>query len=369
MANMIDVILHIGLGKCGSSALQQALSENPNMKSKDKKYKNIKYVNIDSFGDLHFGEQLKIRSLSSPSGYSATCQTQAIFQLSDASFQRIKKRLKMLSNDNNTLIIMSCEGWTQQIEFFRTYAILEKLGIRAKAIAYVRNPVEWINSAWWQWGAWSQYDLDGYVEDALEAHVTKWHIKLKKWEELLGKNNVTVKVLPRDIVSDFYEFVGADMDDHTENRNNTSLPGEILRFYQKHRELRKAPHDFTMDFILSKSMDFDSTYSKTPWVLSTAMIDKIIARSRTSNQSLMALLESDSIEICKQDKKWWDADAFSNKESMLEPYKDEPVDYTDLDKLLLESFKSIKRLSLENGKLKRNLYMMRHELETIKHKT
>ncbi len=352
---MVNTVLHIGLGKCGSSALQQALSQNPVVKAEDKNYKNIKYISIDKLGNLYVGDKLRKKSANSVSEYSVSCHTQEIGKLSKESFTSLHKRLKNISNNNNTLIVMSCEAWVQQINIFKKHSILKKLGIRAKAICYVRNPVEWINSAWWQWGAWAENDLDTFVEHTLTNNVQKWHENLTAWQQLLGENNVTVKILPKDIVSDFYNFIGTDTTKYKENRNNTSLPGEILRFYQKHRELRRSPHDFAMDFILSSSMNLENGYSKTPWVLSQKKIEEIIDKTKDSNKKLMEILDIKSREVCENDKKWWDATAFSSKEVLLESSEEQPLSTKDIDKLLLESLKSIKKLSLENKKLKKQL--------------
>jgi len=352
---MIDAVLHIGLGKCGSSALQQALSQKPVLKSKNIKYKNVKYISIDRHGHLYVGEKLRKKSANSVSEYSVSCHTQDIAKLSKESFATLRKRLINISNNNNTLIVMSCEAWAQQINIFEKHSILKKLRMNAKAICYVRNPVEWINSAWWQWGAWSENDLDTFIEHTLVNNVEKWYENIIAWKQLLGDENVTVKILPKDIVSDFYNFIDIDTTKYEENRNNTSLPGEILRFYQKHRELRRSPHDFSMDFILSSSMNLETGYSKTPWVLSPAKIEEIIERTKDSNKKLMEILDTESREICENNKKWWDATAFSHKEELLESYKEQPLNTKDLDKLLFESLKSIKRLSLENKKLKKKL--------------
>lgn len=365
---MVDVLLHIGLGKCGSSALQYSLSRNPVQNTKGKKYKNIKYVSIDKHGNLYKGRVLLDRSLHSISGYSSSCSAD-IKNFSDETFSSLKHQFESISDNGETLIVMSCEVWSRQADIFVENSILEKLGIRARAICYVRNPVEWINSAWWQWGAWeAKHNLDEYIEKAIEKRTARWFYMLQKWQEVLGTDNIAIRVLPKDIVSDFYDFVGVDKTLNQENRNNSSLPAEILRFYQQHRELRSAPHDFIMDFILQNSLEFNDTYSKTPWVLNEDKIQEIIERTKISNQKLMDILDSNSREICEKDQRWWDITAFKSKIISPEVCDEECLSYDDLDNLLLQSFMSIKKLNLKNAALKKRVHKLRKRNKSLQRK-
>lgn len=351
---MIDAIIHIGLGKCGSSALQSALSKKPIQNLVNSKYKHIRYVSIDKLGNLYEGRSLTERAMRSSYGYSATCSAGAMINFSNETFIEIKSKLLQLSNNNKDLIILSSEGWSIQANMFRDNDILKKIGINAHIVCYVRNPVEWINSAWWQWGAWSGNSLDEYVTWAIDKRVSNWSGVLNQWKSYVGIKNMTVRILPNDIIKDFYDFVKSD--ELIENsRSNSSLSGEILRFFQLHTELRPSPHNSAIDFILSDTLNLDKTFSKTPWILNESNIKKILEKTYDSNQNLMKFFDSKSREICKNDPRWWELNAFKSKNLESEYCDQDCLSIEELDKLLLSSFKSIKKLYLENLKLKKML--------------
>lgn len=357
---MVDIVLHLGLGKCGSSALQSSLSMQPIQSINTDNYKKIKYVSIDRFGHLYAGKQLYEKALFSPAGYSASCSAGQMKSFSDSTFDSIKAKLQVLSNHGENLIIMSWEGWSTQAGIFEQYDLLEKFGVQANLICYVRNPVEWINSAWWQWGAWSGENIDSYIEWAIEKRITNWPIYIDQWKQLKRVKSVTVRVLPKDIVSDFYEFVGVDTILNHENRNNLSLPGEILRFYQKHRELRPSEHDSSLDFILSNVLELDDTFERTPWVLNQIHIDKILKKSKASTLRLMELLDEKSREVCHQDNRWWDKNAFSAKSISTAQYNEAYLSFEQIDKTLFLALKSIKKLYQQNLQLKEKISNLRN---------
>ncbi|MEA2048160.1 MAG: hypothetical protein U9O64_06885 [Campylobacterota bacterium] len=353
---MVDAVIHIGLGKSGSSALQYALSQRPIIKAlKNKKYKQVRYVSIDKTGYLYEGKQLANYAKYVPSGYSRSCNPKFMKTFSDEMFSLLNSKLHELSNNGESLIVLSSEGWSIQANQFKNNDIFKKLGINAYVICYVRNPVEWINSAWWQWGAWSGMSLDDYVMWAIKEEVSKWPNILKKWQNYLGKEQVTVKVLPKDIIRDFYEFIGVSTDSISTFRSNSTLSAEFLRFYQQHRELRPSPHESAMDFILSDVMPIDNSFEKTPWVLNEKHIKSILEETYDSNQSLIKLFENNSKEVCINDNKWWELSAFINKRVSTEFCYEDYLPIEKLDAMLFLSLKSIKKLYLENLKLKKML--------------
>ena len=352
---MVDLILHIGFGKCGSTALQYALSNTPTLKVNKRKYKDIKYLSIDIDGNVYAESSLSTRARLTASHSVSSLAAVHFEKFSDETFNAIRQRLEKLSNNNESLLVLSCESWIRRADVFAKLSIFEKLGIRPKVIAYVRNPVEWINSAWWQWGAWSDKTLKNYIDEMLNTRILKWHTDVEKWKDLLGTENVEVKVLPKDIVKDFYQTVGVDMNLYKENRGNSSLPKEILRYYQKHRELRKSEHDNALDFLLSRHLKFHNSFSKTPWVLDPTMITHILTQSKENNLRLMELLDGDSKKICAEDRRWWDLSAFKDKIVSSPECKDECLTYEELDRLLMATIRGMEKLNAINLKFRQTI--------------
>ncbi len=348
--------MHIGLDKCGSSALQSALSENPVQKLHTSEYDILRYVTINNDGKIMSGEALSTHALCTPSQYASSQDLVTMDTWTDEIFTSIGSQLFDISNGGKDLLVFSCELWAYQANNFQRNHFFKRLKINSQAVCYVRNPVDWINSAWWQWGAWSEYDLDIVIQKFIHANISQWSIRLEEWQELLGAESVTIKLLPKDIVSDFNQYIGIEVSSQSKsNRINSSLPAAILRFYQKHRELRPTIHNSSIDFILSNALDFDETFEKTPWVLDRNHIEYILKETRESNQKLIQMLDKGAKNRCLSDTKWWDADAFNDKKLSPSICKEECLSYENIDHLLLQSFKSIKELSLENLKLKAQL--------------
>ncbi len=350
---MIDVLMHIGLGKCGSSALQTALSKNTVQKLESKKYNNARYIAIDSSGYVFEGEDLAREAESQPQKYLISTDLHVLDSWTDDTYEHIKKRIADISNNGKDLIVISNEGWYLQSEQFKHYKVFEKLGIKVSAVCYIRNIVELVNSSWWQWGAWES-DLDNFLKMST-AHMKTFPEELIKWQNLIGEECLSVKEVPSDIVSGFAEYTGAKGLINNANRNNTSLPGEILRFYQMHKELRPSMHASQIDFILTNVFNFDNTYEKTPWVLNKDQIQTIIDDSRESNLKVISMLDPDSKQDVLSNPRWWKVSAFAEKKISTSACDKPCLPYEKLDDLLLQSINVIKELYLENLKLHREI--------------
>lgn len=351
----MDAVLHIGFGKCGSSALQSALSAEPVRIVKDSKYNQLVYVGISHGGEVLSGEALSEKAQTNHLSYVNGCGLYSENTLRRC--ETIRQQLRDLSDEGRNLLVLSCEAFAGKIDYFSSHALFEKLGLNAKVVCYVRNPVEWVNSAWWQWGAWmeNEQSLNSYVKRITPS---QWATILKKWQNYLGVDKVQVRLLPKDIVSDFYALLGEEPLLEQQNNVNTSLPEEVLRFFQMHRELRPHPHVPKMDFILAEVLDFDEKYHKTPWVMTEEHISYILHETYDSNRELVEMMDEVSAEKCLNDRRWWHEDAFAQKH--LAPEGPEGI-LTDkvLSHMLLTSFHGIRNLYEEKMKLKKELLKKR----------
>lgn len=351
---MTDVILHIGLGKNGSSALQTALSKKPVLQVKDSFSSKLIYVAIDNSGQIYAGKELSDKALYSPQKYLASTDLYKT-NWSDKIYEKIQSRLSLLSDNGKNIIVMSNEGWSHQADLFENSSFFEKLTLNAKAICYIRNPVELINSAWWQWGAWSGHSFEE-VLGVIIPMLSNLYVELEKWQKLIGEKNVTVKILPKDIVSDFAYFAGLDNSlKNVSNRSNKSLPGEFLRFFQIHGELRPSMHDSSIDFILSEVFNLDSECDKTPWVLTKDLMKLILRETKAGNEKLFEMLDKESKESFLKDPKWREIDAFDDKEIVSPDCIDLCLPNEKIDQMLFQSIQIIKKMYLENLGLKQEL--------------
>lgn len=350
---MIDAVIHIGFAKCGSSALQSALSSNPVIALENARYDKVIFVAVMQDGTVLHGDVLKSMAAASPFSYVNSCGL-----YSDAAMKHcaaIKETLESLSNHGANLLVFSCEGFNGKIDAARPQSMFDRLGLRRSIVCYVRNPVEWMNSAWWQWGAWGDTDLDHYVKAVTSGNLARWADRLEAWQRYAGKENLRVRLLPKDIVADFFEQIGVPEQSERPNRTNSSLPAEVVRFFQRHSILRPSPHQPKMDFILSEVLMAGTHYTKTPWVLRPEHIASILRQTRRSSLKLLDFLDPAEKALCSNDAKWWDAKAFEARRAAPEADASLLNDQT-LDAMLLDAYRAIEQLYAENTRLKRKCF-------------
>ncbi|MGE4048209.1 MAG: hypothetical protein AB7F35_25350 [Acetobacteraceae bacterium] len=223
------------------------------------------------------------------------------------------------------MAILSSEGWREVPKSFRDY-LLPAFERPARAIIYVRPQVPWLNSGWWQWGAWEGRSLGDWLKD--QRPLLRWAETIRTFRELSGIKNVTVRLLPKDIVLDFLGQISVQPDQLREGPAvNRGLPAPLLRLFQRHAEtLRPGPHASEIDFVLSKYL---GTTGSTPWVLEPSIIEEVIAACREDNLALMAMLDPPSQEAMRADPQWWDVAAFANRRT--EPWHPQPPHDEELD--------------------------------------
>ena len=338
---MTKAILHIGAGKCGSSALQTALSMQPDLGDGFSHY-----ASICSNGSLLSGSALEESAAHNPYGYSSSINAPELVSLSAGKTKALSEHLSHAARSQGR-IILSNEGWINDADLFNKSDIIRRLGIECEVVCYVRPQVEWINSAWWQWGAWTAAPLARWVRNSLRS--VDWHEKISKWSDVRGINKISVRLLPEDIVSDFCGLLGVAA--LPASQNNTSLPGSILRLFQGHSCLRPDAHSSAIDFILSRYITVED--DPTPWVLGPNIIEKIISETRVSNERLLNLLDKESRKAMADDPRWWDSSAYSARNK--EPVLRKRIPYEQLDSVAAQALEAVWKLDQENRQLRKKL--------------
>jgi hypothetical protein len=342
----IQSILHIGMGKCGSSALQTAFCMHPVSSSIDGSL--VKYVAIQPNGSVVTGRQLTSAAAQRPLGYLSSAKAKDLKELSSKSIENIAQALENIVQPGDRLLL-SKEGWCNELNVFKESNLLLHLNISCLVVAYVRPPVEWINSAWWQWGAWTGLPFEKWLKRNLVK--VKWYDTLHPWLEINGVKKLVVRLMPKDIISDFCEL--ADIKLLPSERSNTSLPASVLRLFQRHSFLRPGPHDSAIDFILSRHLK--GIGGSPPWVLRPEHIELIIQETIESNNKLLCLLDSESRVAMQTDSRWWDARAYSDK--LVEPTVINHMPPEALEDLAAQALQAIVKLDAENRKLMSKLQL------------
>ncbi len=231
--------------------------------------------------------------------------------------QLLKSITRRISNHKSDLIF-SCEGWLRALAKPEALDFLLKLMAPPGAdrsleiIAFVRPPVAWVNSAWWQWGAWEwQGPFEEWLAGAIRA--TCWQHFLRPLRDSGRFQKLTVEPVQTDVVQQLQQLLATDMAEQFVERCNVSLPEEALRLYQRYRDLRPGPHQCRMDHLVLNAIGKAlPDYQPTPWVLRPEQVELIIAHTKDANEQLLSLMDESSRQRMLADRRWWHADAFAD---------------------------------------------------------
>jgi hypothetical protein len=295
------ILLHIGFGETGTSALQSYLSFNPEHELPGANGR-IRYCAIAGDGRLLQADAL--RSLASLSPHRRVASEPEVCRLQ--SLTELRQALGSVLREG-FVPLLSQEDWGRRAEEFRQAGFLRELGCEAEIIVYVRPQVEWFNAGWWQWWAWDPQFRDPLdVVSAWGPNFMYWADQICAWRDLPGVRKVTVRLHRPDAVSDFFSIWGANP---TRDRRNIPAP-EISMAPLLLKILRSAPetataHQGEAAVVLSRHLKLQG---ELPWAIDATLASRIVAWTRDDNRRLLGLLDDTSRQEMENDPRWWSAD-------------------------------------------------------------
>lgn len=222
-------IIHIGIPKTGSSSIQRTL----------KKMENERVLYIPFLSSNHgrnicvsFGsekqQQRFFREIGSVQSEINEYITSTKKTLNE-SFAKEKYSAFIISGE--AIINLEKEGLVKLKEYINTY------NIEVEIVGYIREPYGFMVSAY------QQMFKRINIIPKLESYYPRYFIKLQKFDEVFGRENVTFwkfenKYFPKgDVVLDFCQKLDIPMDSQKTIRVNESLSKEavgLLYIYRKY---------------------------------------------------------------------------------------------------------------------------------------
>lgn len=329
-----NTVLHVGMSKCGSSALQAVLSFNPEL-GRSASAAPVRYVVLQKNGTLATGARITAYAQRAPSGYALSARASDMAKMGLARVALLRRELSAARRDGARLIL-SNEGWVHEHEEFRAGRFLERLGLDCSVLIYVRPQVEWCNAAWWQWGAWTGLDLPAWIE--IQRERIQWNRVVDAWRSVPGVREVHVRLLPPAIVTDFCEMLGVGSPGNV--IVNRGLPGAVLRVFQRHRSLRPGPHDSGIEFAIGRHIELPN--AGTPWVMPADVIEDVIDTCRDGNRHLLEQLDPVQQEQMRANPAWWDAAQVVERQRF--PWQVQPPVPQSVDRLAAAALEAVHRL-------------------------
>jgi len=298
-----EVILHIGAGKCGSSALQRAMSLSPQMS--DRSGRRYLYTFYDDLGNLAGPDRVYFDALNSPWGY-VSCTGLATSQFDTRELDRMSKSFSSVMSSGYTPVL-SNEAWLFGFQDFIDREILLRWGVKARVIMYVRPPIDWLNSGWWQWGVWENQSPQDWM--ARNLYRVQWDQLFDRWSSVPGVFKVDMRLGTSDVVQDFSSLLSLDL--QSVGGVNRSLGADLLRLMQRNRGLRPGPHDSSIDFTVSRWLQ--GRGPPQPWVVSAEQARSYLSHLRNGNTRMLGLVQPEIAEKIRSDARWWDPHAYDQR--------------------------------------------------------
>ena len=309
---MPSTFVHIGAGKCGSSSIQSFFSQHPFHCCLETK-KKIEYCCF-SQKDLLRGQVIPELRAGSINGYISSHA-----RVSGEALRTIADRLSSISTD----VLLSCEGWLHHLLFSPQRAQqLAKAwsGNGSRDIIlylFVRPPVSWINSAWWQWGAWDKDIVFSQWVNGM-TNAAQWGKHYQKLKSYGIFKHIEIQVLGSNVVHQLADSLGIERSLSMESRSNMSLPSELLQLFTSHKHFRLNVHDPKSDFVALRALSKSNfNYTKAPFVLSREQVSQILEETRESADILLELISNESRLAMLDNPAWWSADFYPQEPSTL----------------------------------------------------
>ena len=128
-------VFHVGMPKCGSSALQTALSHSPELRAGGAA--SARYVSISAGGDVLQGETLAERAVGSSAGYVISARAAQLAEFGPLQCRRIGADFAAMLK-SGVRPLLSNEGWGNEYPAFADGRLLERLGLQVDILVYVR---------------------------------------------------------------------------------------------------------------------------------------------------------------------------------------------------------------------------------------
>ena len=273
------VIIHIGVGKTGTTTIQSFLAKN-----REKLMEQGVFVPPTVYPSL-VGNHIE---LAAATYSSARCGGNMVwfapmfkkgFTIEDQNklWQKIRREIETICNKSD-LVIFSCEAFDAftEPEVERVRELMSTLFDEISVIMYVRRQPEYLISIY-----------NTYVCTVCETQnfmnfsrpLRMYHEIAKDWSTIFGRDKINIRIFDKrefygnDLLSDFARTVGFDMSglEYVENQNETmgsaeieylrllnfhvvsgftsdmSLPNSVLSYSQQNREKSKKSHYLTRD--------------------------------------------------------------------------------------------------------------------------
>jgi len=250
----LRLVIHAGFAKCGSATIRTALFQNFHKLQKD----NV----------FVFDKDLRIARKAADLIGTPIWSLEQAREKSENLRPRLSAEIASLSKrKGNHLAILSAENLANPGMADLFAGIDSRYDV--SVVFYLRPQLQWIPSAWKQWGLKTGASLSDFVAQCIETGTPAFKRDIESWKSTLPSANIQVRFLIPELLAggnparDFFELLGLSGKEYrfeTEARN-PSLDVSVLHVLSKNPHLFSDVHDNRLMLALTRAlpMKFRST--------------------------------------------------------------------------------------------------------------
>lgn len=304
MSDSPHLILHVGAPKCGSSALQSALSLTPDMTdSQGRQLRYSAWSQIGGVGPVQYGNTVTTAARRSAYGY-ATWPNVSPKDANTGLFNALNKA-RLAGLRKGYIPVASNEGWISRSELFADH--LKRWGNPpVDVVAFLRPVIDWHNSAFWQWGIWYVPSLDAWFNRSKLSY--SFGLDLEAWSQI---PNVRVRFTwaQPDIVEQFSRMYGVNLPPASEN--NVSSSPALIGVLMRHRRLRPDGHQGYTEFVVQRWCP--QVAGRRLWAVMARHVLQQRPVVRDNLASLRRIASDEAMQSVCDDPRWFDEARYHNE--------------------------------------------------------
>src|SRR5437762_7590569 len=280
------LLIHAGFAKCGSASIRTALFQN---------FRKLQKDNV-----FVFDKDLRIaRTAADLIGTPIWSLEQARKHSENLTRRLSAEMVPHLTRKRDHLAILSAENLANP-GMADLFAGLDSQ-CDVSVIFYLRPQLQWIPSAWKQWGLKTGSSLSDFVAQCIDTDTPAFRRDIESWKSALPSANIHVRFFIPELLAggnpaqDFFCLLGLSEKDYKleSEARNPSLDVSVLHVLSKNPHLFADVHDNRLMLALTRALpkEFRSTNIE---MLSSEQEARIEECFRDENRSLLNTYCSDA---------------------------------------------------------------------------
>ena len=280
------IIIHAGFAKCGSASIRTALFQN---------FRKLQKANV-----FVFDKDLRIaRTAADLIGTPIWSLEQARKHSENVTRTLSAEIAPLLKRNPDHLAILSAENLANPGMADLFAGLDSQCGV--SIIFYLRPQLQWIPSAWKQWGLKTGSSLSDFVAQCMDARRPAFRRDIESWKTTLPAATIHVRFLIPELLTggnpaqDFFNLLGFSEREYKfeGEARNPSLDVSVLHVLSKNPHLFSDVHDNRLMLALTRALprEFRSTNIE---MLSSEQETRIEECFRDENRWLLKAYCSDT---------------------------------------------------------------------------